>query len=139
MKSRFSKKHFFIFVFVFLVEVYIALFVTDQIIRPFVGDVLIVVLIYSFVRTFFDVRNRLRLAVCILLFSYSVELSQYFDLVSILGLADSKLATIVIGTSFDWRDLLAYTIGFILILVGSRVLSQRKPRLSNNSHAADVG
>ena len=118
MKPHFSKKHFFIFVFVFLVEAYIALFVTDQIIRPFVGDVLIVVLIYSFVRMLFDVRNHHRLAVCILLFSYLVELSQYFDLVSILGLADSKFATTVIGTSFDWRDLLAYTIGFILILAG---------------------
>ena len=139
MKPSFSKRHFFIFILVFLVEVYIALFVNDQIIRPLIGDVLIVVLLYSFARTFFDVRNRHRLAVGILLFSYLVELGQSFDLVSILGLADSKLATIVIGTSFDWRDLLAYTIGFILILVGSRVLSQRRPRLSNNSHAADVG
>jgi hypothetical protein len=100
---------------------------------------LIVVLIYSFIRTLFDVRNHHRLAVCILLFSYLVELGQYFDLVSILGLADSKFATIVIGASFDWRDLLAYTVGFILILVGSRILPQRKPRLSNNSHAAGVG
>ena len=66
----------------------------------------------------FDVRNHHRLAVCILLFSYLVELSQYFDLVSILGLADSKFAALVIGTSFDWRDLISYTIGFILILVG---------------------
>ena len=139
MKPHFSKKHFPIFVFVFLVEAYIALFVTDQIIRPSVGDVLIVVLIYSFVRMLFAVRNHHRLAVCILLFSYLVELGQYFDLVSILGLADSKLATIVIGTSFDWRDLLAYTIGFILIFVGGKVLPQRKPRLSKNSHATNVG
>jgi hypothetical protein len=139
MRLHFSKKHAFTFILVFLVEVYIALFVTDQIIRPLVGDVLVVVLIYSFVRMILDVRNPHRLAVCILLFSYLVELGQYFDLASILGLADSKFATTVIGTSFDWRDLLAYTVGFILILVGGRVLPKRKPRLSNHSHAADAG
>jgi hypothetical protein len=74
---------------------------------------------YAFMRTFFNVRNYKLLAVCILLFAYLVELGQYFELVSRLGLADSRIATTVIGTSFDWRDILAYTIGFGLILLGN--------------------
>lgn len=42
---------------------------------------------------------------------------QYFELVNLLNLGDSKIATTVIGTSFDWKDLVAYTIGFILIFI----------------------
>ena len=39
-------------VIIFLVEVCIALFVRDRFIRPYVGDMLVVVLIYTFLRIF---------------------------------------------------------------------------------------
>lgn len=117
MRLRFSKKYFLVFALVLLVEVYIALFVNDRIIRPFIGDVLVVVLIYAFIRMLFAVQYPYRLAVGVLLFAYLVEVGQYFNLVSLLGLADSKFATIVVGTAFDWRDLLAYTVGFMLIII----------------------
>ncbi len=119
MKLVFNKKYLFFFVFIFLVEVYIAAYVNDQFVRPLVGDVFVILLIYSFVRIFCDVRNYKVLAVCILFFAYFVEIGQYFELVSLLNLADSKIASTIIGTSFDWRDLVAYTIGFVLILVES--------------------
>ena len=125
MKPSFNKKYALVFVVLHLVETSIALFVMDQIVRPFVGDVLVVVLIYSFVRMLFDVRHPYWLATAILLFSYMVELGQYFNLVSRLGLANSKFAVIVIGASFDWKDLLCYTIGFILILAESKFLPLR--------------
>ncbi len=117
MKPRFSKKYALVFAVILLIEVSIALFIKDQIIRPLVGDVLVVVLMYACVRMLFDVRDHRLLAIGLLLFAYLVELSQAFDLVSRLGLADSKLATVVMGTTFDWRDLLAYTVGFVVILV----------------------
>lgn len=125
MKLRFSKKYALVFVVLLLVEVVIALFIKDQIIRPLVGDVLVVVLMYACVRTLFDARNPRLLAVGLLFFAYIVELSQALNLVSRLGLADSKLAVIVMGTTFDWRDMLAYTVGFVVILAegkGIRVL-----------------
>ena len=102
-------------------EVFIAVFIKDGFVRPFVGDVLVVLLIYSFVRTFVDVRNHLWPAVCVLAFACLVEVGQYFEMASRLGLADNRIATIIIGTSFDWRDLLAYTVGFILILAAESV------------------
>ena len=88
-----------------------------QIIRPFVGDLLVILLMYAFVRVFIEPRNHILLAVCILVFAYLVEIGQYFELVSRLGLVDSEIAWIVIGTSFDWLDLLAYTIGFMIVIV----------------------
>ena len=120
MKFGFCKKYFLVFAIVCCVETLIAMFVSDQFVRPFVGDLLVVLLLYSFVRTFFDVRNQKLLAVSILLFAFTVEIGQYFDLVSRMGLANSRIATIIIGTSFDWRDFLAYTIGFVLILISSK-------------------
>ena len=116
MKFKFSVKYLFVFVGILLTEALIALFVNDQFVRPFVGDLLVVLLMYAFMRVFFEPRNQIVLAICILVFAYMVEVGQYFSLVSRLGLADLEIANIIIGTSFDWRDLLAYTIGFIMIL-----------------------
>ncbi|MCW5910752.1 MAG: DUF2809 domain-containing protein [Cyclobacteriaceae bacterium] len=39
---------------IFIAEVLIALFVHDSFIRPYVGDVLVVILIYCFVKSFID-------------------------------------------------------------------------------------
>jgi len=120
MKLVFNKKFFLVFLALFFTELSIAIFVHDQFVRPIVGDVLVILLMYVFVRAFFDVRNYKLLAGCILLIAYLIELGQYFDLVSRLGLTDSRIAITIIGTSFDWKDILAYTIGFGLVLFGSR-------------------
>jgi hypothetical protein len=50
------------------------------------------------------------------LFAFAVELGQYFDLVTMLGLQHNRLARIIIGTTFDVRDLLAYAVGGLLVL-----------------------
>ncbi|MFZ6030504.1 MAG: DUF2809 domain-containing protein [Chloroflexota bacterium] len=123
MRLVFGKKHLLFFAALFLTEISIAVFVHDRFVRPFVGDVLVVLLMYAFVRTFFEVSNHTLLAGGLLLLAYLVELGQHFDLVSRLGFAESRVAALVIGTSFDWADMLAYTIGFVLIVFGRRVNS----------------
>lgn len=52
-----------------------------------------------------------------LLFSFAVEIGQYFKLIEILGLQEYKWARIVIGTSFSWWDLLCYVVGFLLLFL----------------------
>ncbi|MFT5385169.1 MAG: hypothetical protein ACI81W_002574, partial [Saprospiraceae bacterium] len=37
--------------FLFLIEVGIAVFIQDRIIRPYIGDLLVVILIYCFIRS----------------------------------------------------------------------------------------
>lgn len=107
---RFDYKAFLIFVIIFLVEVCIALFVDDKIIRPYGGDFLVVIMIYYFIKSFVAAKYTY-LLLGVLLFAYAVELAQLFDLVTVLGLQDNKLASTVIGTSFSWGDLVAYTLG----------------------------
>ena len=84
--------------------------------RPFVGDVLVVVLIYAFVKTFIDARP-IKVATGVLIFAVIVEISQYFNMAVALGIEDYELARIVFGSTFDLLDILAYLIGFGSILI----------------------
>ncbi len=112
---RFDKYYFSIAVIIFMIEVLIALFIHDQWIRPYFGDVLVVILIYSFFKAFFDLPVT-GLSLGVMLFAYTIEFLQYLKIVNHLGLEHSQLARTVIGTSFAWIDLLAYTIGIAIIL-----------------------
>ena len=93
-----------------LVEVFIALFIKDDLIRPYLGDVLVTMLIYCFVRSFFKI-GIFPALLFVLAFSFFIEFLQYLNLIEKLGLQYSKLARAVLGTSFSWLDLLCYTIG----------------------------
>lgn len=109
----------------FAVEICIALFVHDGFIRPYLGDVLVVILIYCFVKTFVKVAVR-KAALGVLLFSFGIEFLQYANIIEMLGLQDNKLARTVIGTSFAWEDLVAYAAGILLVIaVEKRVARNR--------------
>ncbi|WP_228098734.1 DUF2809 domain-containing protein [Pedobacter sp. MC2016-24] len=102
-------------VLLFLVEVIIAVYVHDEFIRPYIGDVLVVILLYYLLTSFLHAPV-FEMTVAVLLFSYLVETLQYFNFVGLIGLSDSRLANIVIGNSFAWGDILAYTVGIIIVL-----------------------
>ena len=107
---------FFVFaLLLFIVEVLIALFVHDGFIRPYFGDYLVVILIYCALRTIIKA-SPLKVAIAVLLFSYAIEVLQYFSIVDRLGLTNNKLARVVIGYGFEWLDLLAYTLGIVTVL-----------------------
>ncbi|MGK7929452.1 MAG: DUF2809 domain-containing protein [Spirulina sp.] len=122
---RFKTYYFVWSVILFLTELYIALYIDDDFIRPYVGDILVVILIYSLVRTFFKVAI-LTTATGVLIFSFGVEILQYFKIVELLGLESSAIARTVIGTTFVWEDLIAYTVGFVLLLCFEKSLGVHK-------------
>lgn len=115
----FQKRYFLLSILLFIVEVLIALYVHDDIIRPYVGDLLVVILLYCMVKSCLNSPVQ-QTAVSVLLFSYLVETLQYFDLVHHLGLGHSKLANVIIGNYFTWIDILAYSLGFIIIIMLER-------------------
>ncbi len=108
---RFNRNYFALTIILFVIEVYIAIFVNDAFVRPFLGDVIVVWFVYYFIRSFIAIKP-IYIAVFTLLFSFAVEIGQYFKLIEILGLQEYKWARIVIGTSFSWWDLLCYVVGF---------------------------
>ncbi|RZL19551.1 MAG: DUF2809 domain-containing protein [Pedobacter sp.] len=126
---RFHLPSLLIAVVIFIIEVLIALYITDNFIRPYVGDVLVVILIYYFVKAFVHI-GVWPLAIATLLFSYLVETLQYFQFVKMIGLNDNKLANIVIGNYFAWEDIAAYTIGITIVVFLEMYFKNRK----NNYH-----
>lgn len=107
-----------IFIILAITEILIALFVHDTFIRPYVGDMLVVILIYCFIRIFISKNLRL-LPLYIFIFALVVEISQYFKLIDILGLGDSYLAHCIFGSSFDFKDILCYAFGCLICAVFS--------------------
>jgi len=119
----FNRKYFFIALLLLSIEVLIALFIDDNFIRPYIGDVLVVILIYCFLKAFIKLPV-LTTALFVLIFAFSIEILQYFNFVEKLGLEGSQLARTVLGTAFAWIDLIAYTAGIIVVLVTELTFSK---------------
>ena len=119
---RFNWPYFIAAIAIFIVEIMIALFITDRIIRPYIGDLLVVILMYCFIRAFlrFSVAAT---AILVLLFAYAVEWLQYLNLLKMLGMQKSKWANIVLGNQFEWIDLVAYILGAGIVLMVEKIRS----------------
>lgn len=83
-----------------------------------VFDVLVVVVIYTFVRIWIPESVRL-LPLYVFLFAAGVEILQYFNIVELLGVQDNVFLRTIIGTSFDVKDILCYAVGCVLIWLSS--------------------
>lgn len=100
---------------IFAIEVLIALFVRDAFIRPYIGDVLAVALVYTVLRA----ATPLGLWPAIILtlaIALAVELGQLFGIDRTLGLQSNQIARVVLGGSFDVADLAAYAAGAIVVM-----------------------
>ena len=76
---RFQRNYFFLALLLLLIEIFIAIFIHDQFIRPYVGDFLVVILMYCFIKSFLNTPV-IATAIGVLLFAYAVETVQYFNL-----------------------------------------------------------
>ena len=102
------------FFVLFLTEVFIAIFVHDAFIRPYVGDILVVGVLYCAIRVVLPTRCKL-LSLWVFLFAAGVEVLQYFHLVRLLGLEEHTVLRIILGSTFDGMDLLCYAAGCVLL------------------------
>ncbi len=97
-----------IFAAVLGLEIWIALYVHDRIVRPYFGDVLAVICVYFLARVVV-VRTRW-LSIPVTLFAFCVEAVQ---LTGLSGILSEPFSTIVGGT-FDPADLLCYLAGGVV-------------------------
>lgn len=84
IKCRFNGWYISFTLLLFVVEVLIAVYVQDDFIRPYVGNFLVVILLYCFVRSFLQAPI-IPVALAVLLFAYCIETLQYFNVVKKLG------------------------------------------------------
>jgi hypothetical protein len=123
-KIRFHKKYFYLTLLLFAIEIIIAKYVQDGIVRPYIGDLLVVILIYCFVKIFVNAKV-LSTAISVLLFSFLTEALQYLKIVELLGLQQYKIARIIIGTSFSWANILMYTMGIAVVLAIEKAVENK--------------
>ncbi len=110
-----------IFLLLVAVEVLIALFVRDRFWRPYGGDIIVMGVLYCFVRIFFPKRLRL-LPLFLFVFAFLVEGAQAIDYVSLFGLGDVDFFRILFGTSFSWIDVACYALGSSICLALQELL-----------------
>lgn len=111
----FRKKYFLLAVTLFVLEVTIALFVKDRIIRPYIGDFLVVILMYCFFRSFLLISTYTAVLLVISI-AFIIEFLQFINIQEFLGLNSSSPAGIAMGNHFDWMDILAYILGMIFVI-----------------------
>ncbi|SHJ82130.1 Protein of unknown function [Clostridium cavendishii DSM 21758] len=109
-------KYILAFIILLLTEIFIALFVHDTIIRPYIGDILVVILIYTLIKGFTKKSIR-HLPIYLFLFATTVEIMQYFHIVRVLHLEKHKIIATIIGDSFDLQDILCYFIGTMILIM----------------------
>ena len=103
-----------------VLEVLIALYVHDALIRPFGGDVLVTVLLCCIGRAMF--LHRLPyLPLWVFLFAWAVELLQAVGVASLIPAWLSWLR-IVVGSVFSWWDIVCYALGCLIFAVAEKRL-----------------
>ncbi|WP_347374282.1 DUF2809 domain-containing protein [Aequorivita sp. Q41] len=123
MKVYIQKNYFLVTLIIFFIEILIAYFHFNNFIRGFVGDVLVILLLYSFLKIFIK-KGVLKTALLVLCFACSVEMLQYSKVTEKLNISSEIILTIV-GSVFDYYDLMAYGIGFLLILVFEKLIFKK--------------
>lgn len=108
------------------IEIIIALFIHDKFIRPYLGDMLVVLVLYCFVRIFLSRKYKL-LPFYIFIFATGVEVLQYFNLIKLFGLENNTLLNVLLGSTFDVKDIICYGIGCIFIWLYEIYLKKSKP------------
>lgn len=123
-KSSWQKFYGILFIILFLIEVIIALFVKDQFIRPYLGDVLVVLLVYCFIRMIIPLSCRF-LPLYVTTFAVGIEILQYFHFLQLVGLSQYRLFRLVFGSTFDIQDILCYLVGGIILVLWQKVIAKK--------------
>ena len=107
-----------IFLVIFAVETLIALFVHDDFVRPYIGDVIVMWAVYCLAQIILGGKfDSYKVAVGSMIFAFAVEILQKFHIADVLGVENPILRTII-GTSYATADLLCYLAGTVFIFAG---------------------
>ena len=110
-------KYLIIFITILIIELTIAIFLKQGFIRENIGDVLVVPCIYALLKFIFPKTKHLALYVLIL--AIIVEFLQLLNITNIIS-NNNKILSIVLGGTFDIKDIICYTVGYILIIINKK-------------------
>ena len=98
------------------IEILIASFIKDDFIRPYLGDFLVVIMLYCFLMGIsrFSIYKSLFI---VLIFSFIIEFLQLIDILKLLQYQPPKPIMIILGSSFSVWDLVTYLLGLLSCLM----------------------
>ena len=127
MTIKFNKSFFASSLMLLSIEICIAAFLTEGFVRHTFGDFLVVILMYCAVRSIVKVKPT-TIAFGVLAVAFLIEFLQLFNLLDYLNLRDHQFAIIILGSTFEITDLIAYTLGVITIfLIDTKISMTWKP------------
>jgi hypothetical protein len=116
MKLQLKKTYSLLFILLLTIEILIAKFLTSGFIRYTFGDYLAVILLYCFFRSFINA-NALKISFIALIIAYIIEFLQLINVLSLLNIQDNHIIKIILGSTFNISDLVAYTLGILSVLI----------------------
>ena len=116
MKLQFNKNYLVLAHTLFLVELAIAFIIKTGFIRYTLGDYLVVILLYAIFRGCTNMSVRAS-ALVVLFIAYGIELLQLTPFLTYFNLQDSITAKLIFGSTFQFGDIVAYTLGIITVLI----------------------
>ena len=112
--NRNNRLYYFLgFIVLLIIEILIARYISDDFIRPYLGDFLVVILLYCFLMAISKISVVKGLAI-VFLFSFAIEFFQIINIVKVMQYQPPEVVMIILGSSFSIWDLLAYSLGIIL-------------------------
>ena len=123
MRKR--KKFILAAIILLMIEVLIAKYVHDEIVRPYIGDVLVVFVVYAGIRIIIPEKGKF-LSLYVFLFALCVEILQRFHIVEVLHLSDNRFLSVLIGGVFDWKDIICYGIGCLMLGVTEAIVRVKR-------------
>ena len=82
--------------------------------RHSLGDFIVVIFLYAAVKSLFPKTSRIILVLGVLIFSVSIEVLQFFQFPQLFG-TDKAWVKLLLGSNFQWSDILAYFLGIMSI------------------------
>ncbi len=111
---HFDRSAFCFFLLFLGIEIAIALWVRDRFVRPYLGDVLVIFLLFYALKSVLRQTTAV-IATAVLLFAFLIEYLQFVKAIEWLGLSHNRIAQTVLGTSYSVHDLLCYSLGFLAL------------------------
>lgn len=88
-------------------------------VRYYLGDVLAVIFLYALVKAVFSNIPSGRLALAVMAFSTAIEVLQYAGVPDLFD-RTSLWVQLLLGSRFEWLDILMYATGLIIVLLAEK-------------------
>ena len=105
-----------IFLLLFCIEVTIALYIEQGFLRVVFGNFLVVIMLYFFIRSFIQLKS-IYIAIIVLIVAYTIEFLQFIDILNIINYKKNDLVNTILGTTFNIKDIIAYTLGIATVFL----------------------